>query len=530
MTGLGTLLRLALRRNRWFYLIWVLGLASVVPITAAAYETIIGPGGAMLDLLARNPTMRAMLGPPIDLSAAGSFTVWRVGTFAATAAGVMAVLGVIRSTRADEEEGRTELLRSTVVDRHAPLTAGVLAGLIACAALGLLITVSMIGVGTGVRGSLAFGLGMALVAAVFVGVGAVAAQITASARGARGIGMAVLGAAYIWRAVTDAQPDSSAAYAWHWGSPLEWMALVRPYAGERWWVLALPAALTLGLVAGAFALESRRDHGSGLRAVRPGRDRAAASLLSVGGLAWRLQWGTLVGWTLGLGIFAVAMGSLSGSFASMLKDVPQLEVIFRRMGQGAEQLIDAFFVAMLGIVSVIIAILAVMLWQRLATEERRGHAELVLSTAVPRTRYAVSHLLIAALAPVALLALVGALLSAPEAMSRGSAAILGQVVGAALALAPGGLLILSLAVALHGWVPRLDWLVWVVVGWSLFMVWVGTTLGLPTWLTQLTPWAPLPKLPVDPMSWTPVIAMTLLSVAVMVLGLWGYRRRDLRMT
>lgn len=122
LTGLGALVRLTARRNRWFYLAWVLGLAAVVPATATAYETIIDPDNAdlLIATMSGNPTMRAMLGPPTDLGTAGGFTVWRVGTFIATMAGLMAVLGVVRSTRAEEEEGRVELLRSGVVGRHSP--------------------------------------------------------------------------------------------------------------------------------------------------------------------------------------------------------------------------------------------------------------------------------------------------------------------------------------------------------------------------------------------------------------------------
>jgi ABC-2 type transport system permease protein len=531
MTGLGTLVRLAARRNRWFYLAWILGMAAVVPATAAAYETIVGGLAATgaLDMLAENPTMRAMLGPPYDLTSAGPFTVWRVGTFMSSVAGIMAVLGVVRFTRADEEEGRTELLRSGVVGRHAPLTAAVLVGLVACAVLGLLVGASMVAVGTPVVGSVAFGLGSALVPAVFVGVGAVTAQVTSSARAARGLGLAVLGAAYLLRAVADAAADGSVTRDLAWLSPLQWMALARPYADERWWVLLLPAALVVLLVALAFALEGRRDHGAGLWAVRPGRDRAAPSLLSVGGLVWRLQRGSLLGWLVGLSVFALGMGSLSGSFDRMLEQVPRLEVMLRRLGQGADQLVDAFFVAMLGLVAILAAVLAVQLWQRLVAEERRGHAELLLATAVPRARLAAAYLLLAAVGSTLLLALFGALLGLPESLGQGDAApLLGSLRGA-LALSPGGLLVLGIAVLLHGWAPRLSWLVWVVVGWSLFMVWVGSLLGLPDWLVRLTPWEALPALPVEEMDWTPVLVVGAAALVLMVVGVWGYRRRDLRL-
>ena len=197
LTGLGALVRLTARRNRWFYLAWVLGLAAVVPATAAAYETIIDPENAdlLITTMSANPTMRAMLGPPTDLATAGGFTVWRVGTFVATMAGMMTVLGVVRSTRGEEEEGRVELLRSAVVGRHAPLLAGVLVALGASLLLGGLIAVSMTAVGTPATGSVAFGAGVALVAMVFAGVGAVTSQVAATSRGARALALWGRGAA-----------------------------------------------------------------------------------------------------------------------------------------------------------------------------------------------------------------------------------------------------------------------------------------------------------------------------------------------
>ena len=321
-------------------------------------------------------------------------------------------------------------------------------------------------------------------------------------------------------------PDSALS-TWSWASPLQWMALSRPYAQERWWVPALPAVLTLALVALATVLEERRDHGGGLRALRGGTPRAAAGLRSPLGLAWRLHRGGIVGWTVGMALFALAMGSLSTGFGEMMREAPVLEEIFRRMGGGAARLTEAFFVAMLGIVAVLMGVLGVQIFHRLATEERRGHAELVLATRATRPGLLGSHLLLAAVVPVALFAVVGALLAANYARSVGDWSQVPLVAGAALALAPGGLLVLGLAVLLHGWAPRWSWLVWVVIGWSLFVVWVGATLGLPEWLTRLTPWAPLPQLPVDPMSWPPVLGAVLLAAALAAVGAVGYRRRDI---
>lgn len=530
LDGLGLTAGLVLRRNRWFWMLWIVALVGTIAATAAAYQRLLPTGANASTLmadLAGNPTMRAMLGPPFDLGIKGGFVMWRVGTFVAAAAGVMAVLGVIRATRAEEEDGRVELLRSAAVGRHVPLLAAVLVGLGGCLLMAILIVVVLAVQAPPFAGAVAVGVGIGLVGAVFVGVGAVAAQISESARTARGLGLSVLGAAYLVRAVADGSAASSGLRSLNWVSPLDWAALVRPYATERWWVMGLPLGLAVSLIALAFRLEATRDHGAGLRAARLGPPRGASYLSSATGLAWRLQRSSVVGWFIGISLFALAIGSLSGSFDNLLRDSPQLADMFRRVGAGASDLRQAFYVAMLGIMVVIIAAAGVAILGRLGREEDRGTAEAMLATGTTRTRFASSHLLPALVAPTVLLLLTGCLMAVPQALSDRSTAIIATELRAALALAPGPWLTVSIAMLLYGWWPRLFGLVWAVIGWSLLMVWIGELLNLPQALIDATPFATLPQVPVEPFTWTPWLIETALSVAAVVLGLIGYRRRDI---
>ncbi len=81
---------------------------------------------------------------------------------------------------------------------------------------------------------------------MFTAVAAVTRATVASARFSRGVAFAVLGAAFTLRAVGDA---GARAQALTWVSPLGWSLQVRPYAGDRFWVLGLHAALTVVLLA-----------------------------------------------------------------------------------------------------------------------------------------------------------------------------------------------------------------------------------------------------------------------------------------
>ena len=531
-TGTALAARLALRRSRWFWLVWILALWATMQGTAGAYTTLVpdshAPSGRMLiEGLSANATMRAMLGPPYNLYDAGGFTMWRVGTFAAAAAAMMAALGVIRATRAEEEAGRVELLRSGAIGRHAPLTGGVLVALGGCAVLGLLIAAGMSAAAPPASGAVATGLGIAQVGAVWVGVGAVAAQVTESARTARGWSLGILGAAYLLRAMADGVAPGNAVENLRWASPVEWAALARPYADERWWVLLLPAALTALLIALAYRLEGLRDHGAGLRAATLGPAQAASGLSSARGLAWRLARGSVIGWFIGMLVFGLIIGSLSRGLGDMLGQSPQVAEIFRRMGGNSQLLEDAFYVAMLGIVVVVIAMFAVQLVWRLRHEEEAGHAELMLSTATSRGGLLASHLVPALVLPTLLLALTAVATSATQALADGSPDVIWAVLGGAMALAPGVWLVVGLAVAVLGWAPRLGFVPWLLIGWSLVMSWIGALLNLPDAVVKATPFEQLPKVPVEAMNWTPWAVETVLAVALIALGAWGFRRRDI---
>ncbi len=528
VVGVRPALALALRNSRWFWLVWVLLLWAVIPTTAAAYRTTIpddAAGALEAAALAGNATMRAILGPPYDLLHVGSFTMFRVGSFVATLAAIMAVLGVIRATRAEEETGRAELLRAGVSGRHTQLLAATILGLSCCGALALLIAASMAPTSPA-AGALCMGLGIGLTGAVFVGFGAVAAQLTASARTARSLALGAVGVAYLLRAVADGSPNASALHGLQWVSPVEWAALARPYVGERWWVLLLPVVLTLALLAAAFGLESRRDYGAGIRPARPGPAVAAPGLSGAGGLAWRLQRGNVTTWGIGVAIYSLAVGSLVDFFETAAQN-PALAERFRRMGGGSSDPRKAFYVAMLGIAVVGVAVFAVQLLDRLHREEDSGRSSAMLATATSRLHYAASYLIPALVMPTALLALAGALTALPSSLAGGKIAQVAQIAGAAIALAPGLWVIVGVAMVLHGWAPRLLIIPWIVVGWSMVANWVGPVIGLPEALLKFTPFAALPHLPAEQMSFTAVLVETAIAVGLVAVGLTGYRRRNL---
>ncbi|MGJ6981498.1 ABC transporter permease [Aestuariimicrobium soli] len=530
MTGLASTTRIAWRRSRLFWILWVLALLTLMPMTVIKYHDLVPPGSSPEELMATlgsNPTMRAILGVPHDLSTPGGFTMWRVGAFTGWTAAFVTIFAVIRSTRADEEEGRTELVRSGAVGRHDILGGALVVAMAATAVLGLLNALAMVAEGTPVAGSFATGAGITAISWVFAGVAAVCAQVFESARSARAWAAGiVLGGLYLVRAMVDGSASASVQKL-RWVIPLEWPQLLRPYAGERWWVLLLPVALTVVLIGVALVLESRRDFGAGLRATALGRADASPALKDAFGLARRLQRTGVIGWTVGVLVAAYGMGSIGTQIDQMLKDNPQVAEMMAKLG-GTDQLSSAFYIAMLGIMTTVIAVAAVQFLGRLHAEEGAGHVEVMAATATPRSSILASHLLIAAVVPAVLVVASGLLVSLGEAAKTSAWGMLGDYGRASLVLLPGLALVIGVGVALLGWRPRWFGLTWAVVGWSMFCSWLAPVFNLPAWLVRAQPWGHLPKLPADPMAWTPVVVESAVAVLLVVLGAIGFRRRDLQ--
>jgi ABC-2 type transport system permease protein len=526
LTGLWPMIRFALRRDRVWWPAWILVLATQVVATAGAYESLFPTAASRLQLgptMGRNTSLRAMYGPAFDLSSAGGFTAWRMGGFVAVFIALMSLLAVVRHTRAEEEAGRLELLRSGVVGRHAPLAAALLVTIGANVVLAVIVVVGLVIQQLPVAGAVALGLAFAGCGLMFAGVGAVTAQISENARPARGMAASVLGMAFLLRAVG----DSTGTAPWlSWLSPIGWTQQVRPFAVERWWVLFLPLVAGTCLIALGVVLEGRRDFGAGLLPVPLGPERAARVLSSAAGLAWRLQRGSWLAWTIGVAIFAAAIGSVANGVLDILKGSPQLEEVFSRLG-GGQSLIDEFFAAILPLIATVATIHTVQAMLRLRTEETEIRAEQVLGTAVTRTRLMGSHLVHAVASPPILMTIIGLSAGAAYAVSAHDAGKVWAVLGGALVLVPAMWVFTGVTMALIGLAPDRSVLAWAVLAACGVLGQLGPILQLPDRVLRISPFANVPALPRADLEIMPLLVLTLIAIALTAAGIRGFQRRDI---
>ena len=536
LTGTLRLTRLAVRRDRMKLLVWVAGLPAIGAATAASVTGIYVTDQDRLGYAtttAASVVARAFSGPASGPSL-GAVVTAESYTFLAVLTALLSTFAVIRHTRQNEENGRAELLRSAVVGRHAPLTAALLTVAGANLVAGVLAGAVLLGVGLPVAGSVGYGAAIFATGVAFAAVAGVAAQVSGTARGANGLASALVGVAFLLRAAGDAlgtlSPDGTRVRSlWlAWLSPFGWGNQVRPFDADRWWVLLLPVAFCVVVIALAVLLTAHRDFGAGLLTVRPGPARAPAGLLSPLGLAWRLQRNVLVGWAVGIAVLGLAMGVVGDEVDDMVGDNAALAEVMAQLG-GAGALVDAYLGAMLGLFAVGVAGYAVQALLRMRAEESGGAAEGVLATAVSRPRWMAGHLACAFLGVLALMLLAGASTGFGYGLVTGDAVgELTRLSGAALAQAPAAFVLAGVATLLFGALPR--WSValsWTALVACLLLGQLGEVLELPQPVMNLSPFTHSPSLPATDPALLPITALLAVAAGLTAGGLLAFRRRDL---
>ena len=522
LAGARPLLGLALRRERVRIPVYLALFVLLVAETAAGSDTSYTTHAARVSYAATvegNPGLIAMVGPPYNLLDVGGDVAWQMGGFGAAFAALMSVFFVGRHTRAEEQSGRSELVGAAPVGRFAPVAVALAVVTAVQLLLGLLVALVMIGLDQPAAGSFALGASLAGVALVFAGVAAVAAQVSQTTSSMNGIVGAAIGAAYLLRAAGDVGDGTLS-----WLSPIGWGQQMRPYAGERWWPLALMAVATAGLVWAAIALRARRDEGAGILAQRPGPAAARPALLRPLGLAVRLQRGVLLGWSAGLFFSGVSLGLTGNDADSLLGDSDEIEKL---LGSGAGDIVDQYFALTMLTMALVGTGFGIQVALRMRSEETSGRLEPLLATALSRARWMAAYVAVAMGGSLLILAANGLGAGLADAINSHDAGQLPRLLLAGVVPAPAVWVVVGATVALFGLVPRAAVAAWGVLGACVVLSVLGPLLGLPDWVLDLSPFQHVPQLPAADFDALPLLALTAVAAALTAVGLAAFRRRDL---
>ena len=525
LAGVGTMLRLVLRRNRVRLAVWWVVLVGLFAYVGAYYTDVFNTQAALDDFaaLSNTPGIKALTGLAAAPDTLGGAVWTKIWMTCALSLAFGVVFLVTRNGRADEELGRTELLRSRVLGLHAYSAASWLVNAVLCVAVGAGVALASAAggldpAGAGITGSLVVGASVTGVGLVALGVGALAGQVTSTSRGANALGSVVLGAFYVLRMIGDLGDGRLT-----WVSPVGWAQEMRPWGANRWWPFGLLVLLAAVLVTVAARLEARRDLGAGLMPERPGPAGAPVRYATPLGLALRLQRGPIIGWSLTVVLCALLFGSVVESMTNLLKDAGSMPAMLGGTG------VDALLSLLVVMIAMVTTVFALQSTVSLRADEASGIVEPQLAGALSRSRWALQRLLIPAVGTAVLLLVGGAGMGAGYGSIIGDPGQTSRLAVAALAYWPAVMVLVGVAVALFGWLPRLAIpLTWGVLAAMWFIVIIGDALHLPGRLLDLLPFSATPYQPFEPLTPVPLVVMTLIAAALVWSGLDRFARRDVQ--
>ena len=388
--GTGQLVRLALRRDRVRIPVWVVSVAAITYLTAVSEEGLYTSQAAIdayAELSESSPVAIAFAGPPIGLHTLPGIVVYEMSLMAILGVSLMSVFMVSRHSRAEEESGRSEMLRATEVGRHAGGAAALLTTALACLLMGLGVWLALLPSVLPDDAALVFGAEVALLGLVFAGLTLCLAQLFVHARTVSGAGLMTFAVAYVVRAAGDIRGDWLV-----WLSPIGWVQATHVPTENRWWPLLVPLVACALLLVLAVVLAERRDFGGGMVPTRAGPARAPRTLSGTVGLAWRTQRGALLGWVVGMLLLGAVTGMLSQSMEDMVKDNPQM-ADYLEIVSGAS-VVDAYLATVVLIFALTAAGFAVWSAGHPGADEDEAQLDLLLATPLSRTRSLLGNLVV----------------------------------------------------------------------------------------------------------------------------------------
>ena len=539
--GLGSIFGKTLRDSRRAILIVGGFLTLLILISGAFVASTWGTPETRAEGVALTTALPAIFtglygGSAVAPETLGGFTNWRYGLLFLQLPGIWSLLALSSTLVNEMRRGSMDFVAGSPISRR-QIALEKLAGHAVAMTIAMLIVAFflwLIGAAFGTLPGDEIPVGAALGYALAMGLVGLAAGTLAFAlapfvgRGAAaGLAALVLVGSWIVNGYRESVAVFDAISPASWFS---WFAGHRPIAGTYDWAALLPLA-GIVVVAGAIGVVAfeRRDLGD-VGALRlPSRPRALLGLSGPMTRALGERLTTALGWGLGIGLYAFVIAVSASDLQRVIDETPTLADLMRTAFPNADLADPGFALQVLfvQIGTIFGGAAAAALVGGWASDEVEARLEMLLTAPVARFRWMVSAGVGTYLA-IGLVALIVGIVTALAIGATGGdlvAPFLGSFVialyGAAVAgigLAVGGVVRPSLAA------PTV---IVVVVGMLLIDI-LAPILELPEWVANLS----LAGRYGEPMigSWDPVgiVASLALAAGGLVIGAWGFSRRDLR--
>lgn len=517
-----------LKRDWKKIIIWVLGLGLFASAFIPAFEEIAKGEGliGMYETL-QNPAMISIVGPtPIETASdytLGAMYAHEMLLFCGLFAMTISILHVIGHTRKEEDLGLTELVRSFQIGRQANSLAVILETVFINILLAFLIGGVMMSFDANTilgNGSFLFGVSIGMAGIIGAVIALVMAQIMPVSSAAIGSSLGIMGLLYIIRAGTDISNVNLSMV-----NPLGWTYLTYPFTENNLSPIIFALIFSVIMIVIAFALEGGRDMGAGYLPEREGRANAKKSLLSVHGLFIKLNKGIIISWLIAFIILGAAYGAIYGDMQSFLESNEMLQQMFTHSGVSIEEsFTGTIMMVMIGLVT----ILPITIVNKLFSEEKNLYLSQIYGTKVKRSQlYWTSILLAIVVAIIGVLLAAGGLGGTAISVMKDGSMDIFDFFTIGYNLLPSVLFFIGLAALALGWISKLGKMIYVYLVYSFLLNYFEGILDLPEWFTKTAPQAWLPKMPMEDFNIKIFIIITVISILLMIIGYYGYNRRDM---
>ena len=524
-SGTLAMVKLALRRDRIILPVFLMFMVLLLVGIAASFSNLYSETTVRYLLylqIQNNPSFVALLGSVLDPSI-GGLTAWRAGIPSTIIIGLINIFLVVRHTRSEERKGRLELLYSAAVGRQAALTSALIITFGVNIIISLLIALGLIALGLEAISSLFLAFSIGIFGCLLSSITAVAVQLTESSGDARYLTVGLLVGFFVLRILG----WDNGNITWiSWLSPFGWVHSIRAFAGNDLWVFGIFLIFIVGLTITAYWLSSIRDVGSGIITQRPGPARASKSLSSALALTWRLQRGMLIFWVVIFALMGIMMGYTAQSVTDLISANPQFLQLLSQLSNGGPA--DSYFALVLAFLGEVFAVYAILATSKLRSEESQKYSEMLLTNSVSRSQWAISNLIFAILGPAMVIIIFSLALGLTYGTGSGNLSNdLPRILVASLAYLPAVWILTGITMLLFGLIPRLTALSWLALGLFVVVDLVGEFFNFDQWILNLSPFTHVPNLFAGDTVSTSLVWLFVLAVALMFVGLLGFKRRDI---
>lgn len=525
--GTGPITLLILRQSRFKIMVWLFSLILVSLAAASSYPEVYQTQEDILAfaLTMENPAMVAMIGPGYELADYNTATIFanEMLLFTLIAVAVMNILLVGRTSRADEDDGQMELIRSLPVGRLAYLSASMIMALFINILLASLIGLGLLSLnleGMNAESSWLYGSILGATGLVFAAITLLLAQLAKNSRGTTGLSFGLLILAYMVRAIGDVSNEALSKL-----SPFGWATQSYVFITNDWWPISISIVFTIFLLAGTFYLNAIRDMGAGFLPEMKGKAHASRFLQTPLGLAWRLQKMTIISWGIGIFLLSASFGSILGELETYFSDMDILKAYLESVpGTTMAEQFTTFLIAIMSLIANIPVVMSIL---KLKREENKNRTELLFSRAVSRTNFMGSYFVLAILISILMQTLIALGLWSVGATVMEETINFITTFASAYVYLPAMWVLIGLTLLIIGWIPKFSGLIWLYVVYCLIVLYLGGVFNFPDWLNGVSVFNHVPQIPVDKVNYTLVSVMLLGGVVVSLIGFIGYNKRDI---